>query len=217
MTKEGMFKKLWTPGVALVMLFTGLIFKSSVIQMIASIAGVIYIALIASEKRIGYIFGIVNVIFYSIVSYNEKLYGLVLYNLIYSLPVLIYGYFKWKDKSKNKIKTMSWDARLLLSSSIILLIIIYIQIAVSRQALLGTAITDAVSVIIGGIASFLMTKKYIEQWIGFITVNITTLIYWIINSIGNPSNYIMIIMWSVYTLNNIYGIIQWNKSRKING
>lgn len=216
MTKEGALKKLWMTSVALLMLVMGIILKSSFIQITASISGVIYIALIAIEKRIGYIFGIINVIFYSIVSVKQELYGLALYNMIYSLPVLVYGYIKWGNKTDNKIKTLSGDARLLLISVIILLVTTYVQIGRALSGTAGTLITDGISVIIGGIASFLMTKKYIEQWIGFITVNITTLIYWIINSIGNPSNYIMIIMWTVYTLNNIYGIILWNKSRKLN-
>ena len=214
MTKDGIFRKLWIISVALFMLIIGVVFKSSIIQLVASISGVIYIALIATEKRIGYIFGIINVIFYSIVSYQQYLYGLVIYNMIYSLPVLIYGYIKWSNQNNTKVKTMSANLRLLTVCLIILLLTIYVEVGMHLGWNFGVTLTDGVSVIIGAIASFLMTKKYIEQWIGFITVNVTTIIYWLINSVGNYSNYIMVIMWVIYTINNIYGIILWNKSRK---
>lgn len=214
MTKEGIFKKLWLISIVFVMLIVGIVVKSNIIQMVSSISGVIYVALIAAEKRAGYIFGIINVIFYSIVSFSQELYGLTLYNMLYSLPVLVYGYVKWGNKEDNDIRTLSSNTRLITICIVILLIIMYVQTGMLLGGALANLIVDGISVIIGAISTFLMTRKYIEQWVGFITVNVTTLIYWIINSVGNSSNYIMIIMWSIYTLNNIYGIVLWSKSRK---
>ena len=89
----------------------------------SAIFGVIYVVLIARQEKVAYIFGILNVILYAIVSFDKTLYLSATYNIVYSLPVLIYGYINWSKldgKKDNGVKKFSLGKRII---GIILIVI----------------------------------------------------------------------------------------------
>jgi len=51
-----------------------------------------------------------------------------------------------------------------------------------------------------------MAFRYREQWMLWIIVNIVSVIMWV--NIGDP---MMILMWSAYLINAIYGFVKWSK------
>ena len=66
-----------------------------VVSDLSAILGVIYVILIAKQDRKAYLFGAGNVFLYAIAVNKKGLYISALYNLLYSLPILIYGYIHW--------------------------------------------------------------------------------------------------------------------------
>ena len=88
-----------------------------VMSAVLAVFGVTYVFGIAKQTRIAYFFGIGNVILYSMVCYTKGLYLSSLYNVLYSFPVMVYGYINWGRSGKNNelgIKAFSNKMRVVL-------------------------------------------------------------------------------------------------------
>ena len=74
---------------------------ANILGVIAVISGVISVVL-AAKGHIGYyFFGIINIVAYIIIGYIASLYGEVMLNTLYYLPMQFVGLYFWK-KNLNK-------------------------------------------------------------------------------------------------------------------
>jgi len=186
----------------------------SVMSNLSAIFGVIYVILIAKQERMAYFFGIGNVVLYAITVYNKGLYISAGYNLLYSLPVLIYGYIYWgklEEKGESGIKYFSGVKRFI---GIILMSFAVIVLAFISEKILGgnNALLDSITSVCVCVATFLLAKKYIEQWWLFIVSNFMGIILFFPKSFSDIISIDLFAMWVVYFINSIYGYISWKKS-----
>lgn len=196
----------------LIVYISSILQKSNILLVISSIFGVIYSLLIAKEKRIAFIFGIINVSTYGYLLFAQKLYGGLIYNILYSLPMLIWGYIKWKkvqNKENSGVKIISNKNRIVLTIVFTLLIMSYSLVLKSIGGY--NYILDSITSVLGYLGIYLMSNKYIEQWIVWIICNLANTILWYMLSAGNTNNIPMLMMWIIYLINSIYGYITWRK------
>ncbi len=74
---------------------------------------------------------------------------------------------------------------------------------------------DAATNVLSIIATFLMVWRYKEQWLLYMILNVFTVILWALRLIdGSPDGAMMIVMWSAYLVNSVYGYINWSKGVK---
>ncbi len=140
------------------------------------------------------------------------MYAGALYNILYSLPMLIWGYIKWKnvqDEKNSGVKVLSKRIRII--SSLIILVTTIIYAIILKYLGGNNYILDSITAILGYVAIYLMSNKYIEQWITWIVCNAVSVILWIIITIQNVNNLPMLLMWTIYLINSIYGYVSWNK------
>ena len=207
---------LWCIIAPIIMMVICIITKTGWIEIVSSVTGVIYVALIAKENKYGYLFSIINVIFYAILTWQKGLNGTAIFNLAYSLPVLIYGYIFWnknQGKDKGEIKHMNKDTRIKLIISILGSIGIYYLVAFNLFKM-DNAITDAIVVCFSFVGNVLMARKYIEQWYVWITMNCVNLIFWGAASLTDTNSICLVFMWVIYLVNNLIGLIAWNRKKK---
>ena len=186
----------------------------SIVSDVSALLGVIYVILIAKQDRKAYLFGMGNVFLYALAVNKKGLYISTLYNLLYSLPILIYGYIHWGKLEKNNnaaVKEFSLRERIL---GILLMIATTIGFAVfSKQILGGTnVLADSVVSVCVCVAMFLMTQKYVEQWMLFIISNFMGIILFFPKSFEDIYNIDLFAMWTIYFINSIYGYIIWKKA-----
>jgi nicotinamide mononucleotide transporter len=75
----------------------------------------------------------------------------------------------------------------------------------------NTPYIDATTNVLSIVATILMVRRFREQWLLYIVLNIFTIAMWTIRSInGSPDGAMMIVMWSAYLVNAVYGFIVWN-------
>jgi len=206
--------KAWTILFTITILCLSYIWKENWIAVLASLTGIWCVVLVAKGKTLNYYFGVVNVLAYSYVAYNRQYFGEVQLNMIYYLPMQFIGYYFWK-KNENEgtgtviIKSMSNPNRGL--------VIIWIAIAISLYGVwltyLGGAMPywDSSSTCLSIIACILMTFRYMEQWILWIVVDIVSIYMWWIAFSANDSDITVLIMWTAYLFNAIYGAYIWFK------
>lgn len=184
----------------------------SLLDLVAAITGIFSVVLCAKGKKSGFIFGLVNVIAYSIIAFNNLYFGEVMLNVLFYVPMNIASYFLWKnnqkiDKQEVICRALSWKQIAVGIAAIAVITFLYHLVLVS----LGGAMTllDGTTTILSIVATILMATRYSEQWLCWIVTNVITVIMWVI-----AANPVMVVMWSAYLINAFYGYWRWRKNSK---
>jgi nicotinamide mononucleotide transporter len=213
------FERTW------LLLFTalniGLFFAwdDSLIGLIASLTGMLCVILTAKGKISNYYFGIINCIAYAYVAYSQRYYGEVLLNILYYLPMSFVGIYCWKQHVNKKktnddviVRWFTWKQQLMWLAITILgtlgvgLFLRYIQ---SDLPFIG-----AFTVILSIIAMILTVQRASEQWILWIIVDVVTVYMWFVAFAADGGDVSMLVMWTAFLTNAIYGLYNWNKLAK---
>lgn len=183
------------------------------IGAICSITGVLCVVLVAKGKLSNFLFGFVNVTLYIFIAWGAKLYGEVMLNTLYYLPVNILGYWIWKRNMNGeevKAKLLTMKAKIFGSIGCVIAVFAYGCFLSSLGG--NTPFLDSTSTVLSIIAQLLMLSMFAEQWILWIVVNIVSVAMWVIPaSTGDAAAISMVIMWGAYLINAIYGYINWKK------
>ena len=184
----------------------------SLLDLVTAITGIFSVVLCAKGKKSGFIFGLVNVVAYSVIAFNSFYFGEVMLNVLFYVPMNIASYFLWKknqetDKQEVKCRALNWKQ--ICIGVVIIAVITFLYHLV--LASLGGAMTllDGTTTILSIVATILMATRYSEQWLCWIVTNIITVVMWVIA--GNP---VMVVMWGAYLVNAFYGYWRWRKNSK---
>lgn len=209
--------KVWMVTSLILIIVLSVLTNSSLLQIIAAIAGVIYIFGTVFENKYGQLFGMINSALYGYIMFSNGVYGTVIYDVIYCFPMQIYTFFTWsKDKNgKNKleISRLTTMQRVLLIIATALVIAIYCIVAPKFNV--QFALVDGISIILGVVGLYMTSRKKVEQWYTFIISNIAMIVLWTVKCIENISNIPMLVMWLIYLVNNCYGLYSWSKKLKV--
>lgn len=186
----------------------------NVLGVLASLTGVTCVILCGMGKLSNYFFGTVNVILYAIVAWKAKYYGDVMLNLLYYFPTNFLGFFLWRkhiDQEKNEV----YKKRMTLKQDIILAVISVVGVLGYSWLLklLGgnLPIVDSMSTVFSVIAQILMMKRFMEQWVIWIIVDIVSVIMWIAAFFTGGESVAVLMMWSVYLANAVIMFVKWRR------
>lgn len=188
------------------------------IGIVCGIAGVICVVLTAKGKISSYIFNFIQMITYMIICWDARLF-LEFGEQVFYFIVCIFGVVLWKkNMHKNedgteqvitkRFKLWQWLA------TIGVTIITTFGLGYFGDNILGSTLSylDASTVALAVIAQLLMVWRYREQWAIWILIDVSSLIMFII--LGQWS---MVAMYVAWTINAVYGWINWSKLNKIQG
>ena len=205
--------------VGLNLLYVILIGDIAWIPLIASISGVICVVLVAKGHIANYIFGFIQVSLYVYISWQSRYWGEVMLNGLYYVPMQFIGFFLWKRRmianSNTQVKSLRLTSlnRLYLGLGTLFITVVYGYILYRLNG--QTPYLDATSTILSIVAMVLMVRAYAEQWALWICVNVVTIVMWGLSVYRHePHAMVMVMMWSVYLINSVYGLIRWMKLSK---
>ena len=191
--------------------------KDPIIGIAASITGVICVILCGMGKVSNYFFGTINVILYAIVAWKAKYYGDVMLNLLYYLPTNIIGWILWEKNVDSKTHAV-YKKRMTIKQDIILAIVSVVSVfgyAYILKLLGGNLpIVDSMSTVFSVIAQILMIKRFMEQWIIWIVVDVVSVIMWVFALFTDGASVAVLLMWSVFLINAIIMFVLWYKDTK---
>lgn len=181
------------------------------------LTGVLCVVLAAKGNILTYIFGMYNTFGYAFTAYQNGLFGEVMLNALFFVPMNIVGFIMWKKNTyNNTLKMRQMSVRKFLC--VIVISIIGIEIMGFLLSFIQTQNTpyiDSATNILSIAATILMIKRYKEQWLVYIVLNIFTVIMWLIRiQNGAVEGAMMVVMWSAYLINSVYGYYIWNKGAK---
>ncbi|QQE75786.1 nicotinamide riboside transporter PnuC [Brevibacillus composti] len=215
------FEKVWLLLFTIINIYLFYAFQDSLLGLISSLSGMLCVVLVAKGKIANYYFGIVQTATYAYISYSYSLYGEAMLNGLFYLPVQFIGLYMWsKNRTQQSVKGEDVSVKRLTKRGWVYLIIIAAVGIVLYAELLhyigGQAVRlDSAAVVLSIIAQILMLKRYAEQWALWIAVNVLSISLWVVTLLtqgGNDFN--MIVMWSAFLVNSIYGYYNWTKLSK---
>lgn len=215
------FEKIWLASFTMIGVALFFMWQDTYLGLFSLLTGMWCVVLVAKAKRFNYVPGLINVITYAYISYVGKLYGEVMLNALYFLPMQFIGFWYWSkyvvSNDTVSVKMLSNKLRLALVVGSAGSIVGY---GFVLQLLRGNfPFIDSTSTVLSVIACVLMTLRYGEQWALWIFVNIASIAMWVgtLMAGGEAAAFApsMIIMWSAYLVNAVYGLYNWNKMSKL--
>jgi len=194
------------------------ILANSVFDATVFLSGILCVGLIAIGRREGYLIGLYNSGAYSILAYGNGLFGEVYLNLFFFVPTSIIGYVmwsrhRWKD-STVEMRQLRWQQRFIVAT-ICFVATIVLGFLLEMNPIQNTPFIDATTNVLSVVATFLMMWRYKEQWLLYILLNIVTIGMWFLRfEAGGEAGDLMILMWSLFLLNALYGYWRWHKGSK---
>lgn len=192
--------------------------KDTLFGFLIFLSGVFCVVFAAKGNILTYPIGIFNTLGYAWLSWRNGLYGEVGLYMGFFLPTSIIGWYLWRSHSQHLIVAMrklTWSSVFLLAimSAIAALILGYSLSFIATQ---NTPYIDAATTVLSITATLLMMLRYREQWLAYIILNILAVIMWIYRLIhGSQDGMMMIVMWSAFLINAVYGFYNWTKGVKI--
>jgi nicotinamide mononucleotide transporter len=162
--------------------------------------------------------GLYNSLAYSILAYRNGLYGEVYLNLFFFVPTGIIGYLLWRRHTTSS-RTVAMRALSGWQRAFIAVVCIICTVALGRVLQLNpsqnTPFIDAATNVLSVVATFLMMGRYKEQWLLYIMLNVVTIGMWGLRvSAGGESGDLMVLMWSLFLLNALFGYWRWHQGTK---
>ncbi|MDA0150142.1 nicotinamide riboside transporter PnuC [Vibrio sp. LaRot3] len=173
-------------------------YAMSWIEGFGTLFGLLCIWFASQEKTINYLFGLINVTLFAVIFFQIQLYGLLLLQLFF-FCANIYGWYAWtRPNAQGETLEVRWlsKQKLVITAGVsavaIALLTIYIDpfffslanISVDVLNLFGAEIAaptlepdafpfwDATMTVLSIVAQILMTRKYVENWILWVVINI---------------------------------------------
>jgi len=180
--------------------------KDDMISFISGISGIISVVLCSQRKITFYLFGFIQLITYLVIVCKSYLWGEFVENIFYFVTMIIgivlwiKNYNKEEYQVKSKALTQEWK----IACALIFLfgtVFVWLVLSYTNDAY---PFLDSISTVPAFIAQILMIAGYREQWRYWIIVDVSSIVMWAI--IGNP---FMVVQFSLWTLNCIYGMYKW--------
>ena len=212
-----MFEKAWLTISSILMIVLSLIWGDSILALLSGLAGTISVVLCAKGKIENYAFGLFQAVTYAFLCFQSHIYGEVMYNIL-MVPMIIIGFISWRKNMASGNEEVK--ARNLTPKGWIILIIGSIAAVAGYSMVLkmlggSFAMIDATSTTLSVIATLLMLARYSEQWVMWVIVNVASVILWGMALMKGDSGAItLVVMWSAYLFNSVYGYINWRKMAK---
>ena len=185
------------------LLLTNLEFNWSIIETTAVLLSIIYVILAAKQSIWCWAFAAISVILYIYICFTSELFAETGLQCFY-LFMAIYGYYNWNE-SNGELKVSQWPASkhlllILLGAIAAFLIGFYFTTYTNAKM----PIVDSFTTVFAVIATYMMTKKVLENWLYWIVIDIVSIYLYF-----NRDLHLTSLLFIVYTLIAIFGYLSW--------
>ena len=208
-------EKLFMWGMVLLQILVYIVAPDSWYGVVAGIAGCISVVLTAKGRWMMYPIGFIQNFTYTVLAFQNKFYGEVFEQVFY-IVTMIWGMVAWarnmhtnedgtQDVNTRKFSVKDWVFTVV---GVVIGTFIFGKVLVAMGA--NQAYTDAATNVMALFAQILMVKRYREQWVLWLLIDLFCIKMWWV-----AGNWSMVAMYIAWTANCIYGWINWTKLNKM--
>jgi len=192
---------------------------------LGSLMGVLATVCSANGWIITFLFGLLDVSIYGVacwINWKNGGSGLgnALLHFVYFVPMQFVGFVQWKRRgakgeSQVKARRLSpamrwgWFGITVAATVILYVVLLHFDRSAAEGFLRVAVLLDVVPLVCNIIGQLLMSTAYMEQWIFWMAVNITSIGLWITSDQSFAPVYI--VKYSFYLLNSVNGLRIWLK------
>jgi nicotinamide mononucleotide transporter len=178
-------------------------------EVLAVVFSLVCVLLTIKENIWQWLVGIFGVIFYIIVFYQAKLYANMWLQVVF-IVLQLYGWYEWlyggKNKSELKISRSSFQLNCLF---MVLAVAGTVAMTYSFARFTDNAmpLTDSAVTVLSLIAQWMLAKKYLENWLVWILVNIMMIVLGVSQKLILTAG-----LYVVFFILAILGFLEWRKN-----
>lgn len=213
-----LFEKILIIASFFTVLITGICFKNDVLTITTSILGIFCAFFLAKGFLIAQFSGILLVVLYSILCFQNAFYGEMMVYILIMLPMYVWGIFEWKKHKSEKtnsveVNSIKWQEWIIVSVVAMILFIAFYFILKALNT--SQLIISTLSVIDNIFAVYLLARRSKYGFVSYIVNDLILIALWGIPVIqGNFLVIAMLINPIVNLINDIYGVVNWSKLQK---
>lgn len=183
------------------------ILQTSIWEWFAVASSLLYVILITYKVLAAWIFAALSSLLYIYLCYSNRLYLESILQVFY-FGMAIYGWFMWTSDDETKdVTVIQWPLKYhlynVLISGALMLLFGYIFHQYSNQA---NPYLDAFTTIFSLMATFMVAKKVLENWIYWIIIDAFSVYLF-----ASRGLYMTSVLFILYTLIAIFGYFSWKK------
>lgn len=207
-------EKLFMWGMVLLQILVYIIAPDSWYGVVAGIAGCISVVLTAKGRWMMYPIGFIQNFTYTVLAFQNMFYGEVIEQVFY-IVTMIWGMVAWaRNMHTNEDGTQDVNTRKFsLVEWLFTIVGVFIGTWLFGKALVALdaaqPYTDAATNVMALFAQILMVKRYREQWVLWLLIDVFCIKMWWV-----AGNWSMVAMYIAWTANCIYGWYNWTKLNK---
>lgn len=215
------------------------VYELSYIEAVGTIAGLLCILLASFEKTINYLFGLINVTLFGVIFFQIQLYANLLLQVFFFIAN-IYGWYAWsrvnnQQQAELQIRWLSLP-KAMLTLVISIIAIAYLTFNIDNVFTLFARWTidilngfganlvmpelipdafpfwDSTMTVLSVVAMVLMTRKYVENWLLWVIINVISIVVFYKQEV-----YAMSLEYVILLGIALNGSRLWIKSAKQNG
>lgn len=208
---------LWLIAATVIITALSVYWGDTLIGILSALTGVVCVILTAKGSILCYAWGLVNCVLYAYIGFQNQYYGEFMLNALYYVPMQFVGFYIWNKHMNKESNTV--EARMMTNKSkLILLGISIVGILAWGTWLkqLGGQLPyiDAITNVLSIIAMIISIKRYAEQWLLWVVIDVVSVGMWVYAMVQGSDNLATLLMWSVYLANAIWGYVKWSKESK---
>ncbi len=182
----------------------------ALLEWITFVTALAYVYFAAQKKLITWLFALISVGLTFYLDVIGKLYiesGLQ----VFYFAMAIYGWINWKKAEKNDLLITRWSIQLhllnIFASAFLALLVGYIFDNYTEQS---TPFLDAFTTCFSLVATLMVVKRVIENWLYWIFINVGMVVLYMNNGFE-----ILAAQYGIFVVLALYGYWSWNKSFKL--
>ena len=202
----------WLAACCAIILGFALYWNEGPLGVVSAVCGVAYVVLIGKGKTSAYLFGVVNVLAYSWISFEARYFGEATLNLAYYLPTQLLGFYLGNRNANPETGEMG-KRRASRGTVAFGALAIALGTAIYGEFLRrigGDApFVDALTTVASVVAMLATLKTLVEQWAIWFLVNSVTIFLWARAFWNGEENAgATLVMWALYWAN---AVVMWAK------
>lgn len=174
--------------------------------------GIVGVYLTLKEQIWCFPIGIINVTISLFLFWQQKLFAEAFQQFIYII-LLSYGWYKWVYKSDQKHQTIIQNIPIrLFLKAIVITVIFSVSLALYLSNFTEASFPwiDSFATGFSFLAQWMIARKYIENWLIWIPVNITYILVYLYKDLP-----LYLVLFTVYLCMALYGYLQWKKALQL--
>lgn len=209
---------LWCASVILIVLSFFLFDGENFLTLSASLVGVTSLIFNAKGNPIGQVLMIVFSIIYGIISYSFSYYGEMLTYLGMTMPMAFFALVAWLKnpyngkRSQVKVNTISKKEAGL--SAVLTLAVTAAFYFILKALNTSNLLPSTVSVTTSFAAVYLTFRRSSFFALAYAANDVVLIVLWVLASLEDPRYISVVVCFSAFLINDLYGFINWQKMKK---